>query len=219
MALAYGGNKEFILLTQFFSDSGVAIDETKIQAWSKLKYPVELEKDMEEILKIVGSDLAPHANLQYKTQNTADKQGASMENKDLYIALQTIKPNLGTYLLVTWDVDTEKLAQSVLKLKQTFMLLEVEPEVSVFLRGTIDKRLEQKEQEQIARQVLQKFTARQVEGISLPEMVSLTGYSPYLTDYLQVGHKKINLNVATSFDEVKNQTIIRLGTPLLNGEY
>src|SRR5690606_30708899 len=146
-------------------------------------------------------------------------QGVILENKYFYATLQTFKSTLETYLLITWDVESDKLADSVLQVKQLFTALEVEPQVAVFLKGTIDKKLEQKEQEQIARQLLQKFGARQVEGISLPEMVSLTGYSPLIKDYLKAGRQKINLNIATTFDEIQNKTIIRLGTPLLNGEY
>lgn len=205
-----------------FAGSGAELEEVKIQAWAKLKCPLTSEQEMKDLLTALAGQVLPGDDFVYTTHHTEQKHGLAMENTHLYAVVQTFKSPLESYLLFTWkkEVDSgQELAAGVHKMANIFVPLEIRPELSVFLKGSLDKRLAQQEQEQIAKQILTRIGARHLEGISLPEMVSLTGYSPLIKDHLRIGRQKVNLNVATTIDEIRNKTIVRLGTPLLDGEY
>lgn len=208
-------------LSYAFAVSGANIEESKIQAWAKLKYSLVSENEMQDVLKAIAEQVVPAQNLGYIAHNTEDKQGVTLENAHFYATLQTFKSTSETYLLLTWSETnlSHDFEEKIRTIRNVFTALEIEPNISVFLSGTIDDKLTQQEQERIAKKILYRVAARQVEGISMPHMVSLTGYSPLIQDYLRVGRQKVNLNVATTFDEVRNKTVVRLGTPLLNGEY
>jgi len=205
-----------------FAGSGADLEEVKIQAWARLKCPLTSEQDMKDLLTALASQVLPESDFVCTAYHTDQKYGLAMENPNLYAVIQTFKSPLESYLLLTWKKEAnsgQELSSSVHKLASIFVPLEIKPVLSVFLKGSLDKRLDHTEQEQIAKHILRRIGARNLEGISLPEMVSLTGYSPLIKEHLRIGSQKVNLNVATTIDELRNKTMIHLGTPLLNGEY
>lgn len=204
-----------------FSASGAALEEAKIQAWAKLKYSITREEELQELLEAVVIFLVPAQDLTCRVENSEATRKVSMENANFYACLQSMNSTGETYLLMTWQAKdlSQDIDEKIFKIHKVFTALEAEPQIAVFLSGTIDEHLTQQQQEQIAQKMLNSVAASQIEGISVPELVSLTGYSPLIRDYLKVGRQKVNLNVATTFDEVRNKTVVHLGTPLLNGEY
>ena len=50
-------------------------------------------------------------------------------------------------------------------------------------------------------------------------MVSVTGYTPDLGDYLKAENLRINLNLAMRYDDYLGKTVIWAGTPLIAGQY
>lgn len=178
-----------------FLGSGANLQGLNIEAWAKLKYPLKSEAELLDAL-----------------------------NENFQAVLRTIPAPSGidgdTYLLISWKgSQAEQLEAKKQEIKAVFKDLGLKPQISVSLTGTISQKLEQKEQEQIAEKVFKEIGARKLEGISTPELVSITGYSPFIQEYLHVGNKRVNLNVALSFDEIKNQTVVHVGSPLLKGEY
>jgi len=51
------------------------------------------------------------------------------------------------------------------------------------------------------------------------DLYTVYAYSGGLTDYISVGESKVNIQVAMSYDEKKNETVVYLATPILNGSY
>jgi hypothetical protein len=50
-------------------------------------------------------------------------------------------------------------------------------------------------------------------------MISVTGYTPDLGDYLKAENLRINLNLAMRYDEYLDKTVIWAGTPLISRYY
>lgn len=100
-----------------------------------------------------------------------------------------------------------------------FANLEIPTEVGVTLVGIISGELSKGESEKEAILALEACQAEIVEGISTPELLSLSGYTQDCKDYLEVKGKKININVALRYHLIDNQTYIHLGAPLIFQEY
>ena len=204
-----------------FAVSGADLEEAKIQAWARLKYFLATEAEQKELLQALAKLVVPAQDLTCIVENSESNRKVVVENSDFYACLLTTDSTAETYLLITWQAKdiSQDLNEKILKLREVFTVLEAEPQLAVFLSGTLNEYLTQQEQEQMAQKMLNRVAASQVEGISVPGLVSLTGYSPLICDYLKVGRQKVNLNVATTFDEVRKKTVVHLGTPLLSGEY
>lgn len=71
----------------------------------------------------------------------------------------------------------------------------------------------------VCKKIFREFDGKVIERISFDNMVSKTGYTDNIDDYLIIQDKKINLNVALRYNEYENKTIIWIGMPIISTTY
>ena len=94
-----------------------------------------------------------------------------------------------------------------------------EGNLSLCLTGHLPGKLEADEMEALARTVAKEIGGEGLQSISDGQMVSVTGYTPDLGDYLRAENLRINLNLALRYDEYLDKTVIWAGTPLIARSY
>lgn len=90
---------------------------------------------------------------------------------------------------------------------------------SFCLTGHLEKKLTLEEMEELSNFITRKVGAEQIQSISDGKMISVTGYTPELGDYLKAQNLRINLNLAMRYDEYQGKTVIWAGTPLISRYY
>ena len=91
--------------------------------------------------------------------------------------------------------------------------------MSFCLTGHLDGLLGSEEMEQLSLLITRDLRGEQVQSISDGGMVSITGYTPELGDYLRAENLRINLNLAMRYDDYLDKTVIWAGTPLISRQY
>ncbi|MDO9536137.1 MAG: YwmB family TATA-box binding protein, partial [Bacillota bacterium] len=91
--------------------------------------------------------------------------------------------------------------------------------MSFCLTGHLDGVLGSEEMEQLSLLITRDLRGEQVQSISDGGMVSITGYTPELGDYLRAENMRINLNLAMRYDDYLDKTVIWAGTPLISRQY
>ncbi|WP_227762527.1 YwmB family TATA-box binding protein [Zhaonella formicivorans] len=214
---------------QSFMHAGANLEELNVQAWAKLKYPQIEPGKMVEILKAVSAAFDPEAVFKLTAVREHHLQGMILEgdlepDSFFYANLATLgggSEQSGTYLLVnlTQRGSSTNLEDWQEKAKAAFKKLGASPKVSVIFTGTLEKELTLVQKERLVYEMFKEVAALRVEGVSGPELVSISGYTPLIKDSLKVDGRKINLNIALSYDDIAGKTVVRVGSPLLNGEY
>jgi hypothetical protein len=70
-----------------------------------------------------------------------------------------------------------------------------------------------------AQRVMRHLKAKEIEGMATNQTVSISAYSPVLSDTIQTRGGAMNLQVATHRDERTGKLIVTIGSPIITIEY
>ena len=73
--------------------------------------------------------------------------------------------------------------------------------------------------EEISGRILTETGAKRIEGIKDRNYISVSAYSPYIQEFIQVRGKRVNLNLAARYNSYEDKTYIWLATPVITTEY
>lgn len=98
--------------------------------------------------------------------------------------------------------------------------------LTISVKGLIQGNVSIDEQVRISEKMLNEFGAKEVfDSInesadeSKMKMYSLYGYSKGIEDYVAIGKEKININIVFNYNEENRETIIHIGSPIVNYDY
>ena len=98
--------------------------------------------------------------------------------------------------------------------------------LTISVKGLIKGNISIDEQIRIAKKMLNEFEAKEVfdsinetHDDSKMNMYSLYGYSKSIEDYVAIGKERINLNIVFNYNEENRETIIHIGSPIVNYDY
>ena len=92
-------------------------------------------------------------------------------------------------------------------------------DVTVNLKGSIEGELSNSEKNDITDKIMDKMNADIVTGNRTKEIYTVYGYSEEMEDYVVFGSTKTNVNVAITYDELNNETLIYMATPIINQDF
>lgn len=85
--------------------------------------------------------------------------------------------------------------------------------------GTREGEQSSKEKEKITGALLKHLQAKVVKKVDSEGVYSVYAYTGLIGQYITVERKRININIAMSYDEKNNVTTIHLATPIMNEDY
>lgn len=94
-----------------------------------------------------------------------------------------------------------------------------EARLNITLKGSYDDRLKNGDAERILKKIFRRIEAKKTEGIDTSDLVSVTGYTPRINEYLSYGNKKANINIAFRYNSHESKTNIWIGTPVIVTAY
>lgn len=80
-------------------------------------------------------------------------------------------------------------------------------------------KLTEEKKKQIVQQILKESAAYEVRTISTQDWYSVYGYTAGEEDVVNVNGRRVNLNIAITYDEEKGENHIYVGSPLLSLDY
>jgi hypothetical protein len=91
--------------------------------------------------------------------------------------------------------------------------------ITTCIIGTFDGDINLEEKEKRILNVTKLVKGKIVERYSEDDILSFSIYTPYIEEYIYTGNKKMNLNIATRYNEYENKTYIWIGTPIITIGY
>lgn len=124
---------------------------------------------------------------------------------------------------ITYNVTFYNNVDAVLEYKEQiekiFEDLGVEPTSNIYLSGTMEGKLDKDTICNMTDKIFDKLNAEKVQEIDFCDSYTVYGYSEEIKQALMENGRKVNVNIAFSYDEVNNQTKIHLAIPLINVSY
>jgi len=105
------------------------------------------------------------------------------------------------------------------RLTQLLQKNQLVPKINTCLQGTINDKLNNDQQLVYIEGMLSKLEAAKVEELDTNLVKSVSAYSPLFPYAIKTGQKQMNVQIATHFNSLDQNTVITLGTPIIAIEY
>lgn len=125
----------------------------------------------------------------------------------------------GVILCVLWIGAFTQIAVKAVQENNPFMDAYTEKTKSLLEEKKYNKKLTYKQTKACAEKLIEKYEANLINQIKGDNFYSFYAYSKKLHQTTTVDGQTINLNVVVTYDENKNQTLIKVATPFLNEDY
>jgi hypothetical protein len=136
---------------------------------------------------------------------TLANKGQRYEN---YIVVDIVDATLNANSL-----DTKAL------MEEFFNIIGANFNITVTMVGSYKGELEHSEMQSICKHLFNCIQASVVEGIQEGGLISISGYSPLLSEGIVVGGRPMNVQVAMRYNSYKDKTYLWVGTPIICIEY
>ncbi|MEW6661883.1 MAG: YwmB family TATA-box binding protein [Bacillota bacterium] len=221
------------VLCQSFEASGAEFHRVKVQAWALVNTSFLQPKELEALAYQAAKALGDEKRLNSSLEQAKHFTGVTLEGE----------VGAGTYVQIVAQT-LENLPEAVRGGNETFLLINLahsrdmyalpwwqeqvrtafrqfggEPHVLVAITGAFPGYLSQRESAAQVKKVLQAAQAKWVEGMTEGNLISVSGYTNSIQNYLVIGGRRVNINVALRYHDTDDRTYLDIGSPLLDGEY
>lgn len=112
-----------------------------------------------------------------------------------------------------------EMAASVAGLTNVVKRYGMNPDINICITGSLKGNLEDSELETVCAKIFDSARANRVEGMRDKGLISVSAFSPAISNAVRVNGKQVNLNVAVRYNSYEGRTYIWLATPVITTEY
>ncbi|WP_051330803.1 YwmB family TATA-box binding protein [Aneurinibacillus terranovensis] len=145
-------------------------------------------------------------------------------NVSFYLDTNPIEETKGKKIGLSVDVtgkdDQVAAIQQVTKvLKQNEINGSHVLQINTCVRGFYSGKLKNDLQKAKSKEIVSYFNGNIVEALEDNTVLSYSAYSPQIKTQIYTNHNKMNLQVATHYDELDQKTLVTIGIPIITMEY
>lgn len=188
--------------------------------------------EKEELLKKISSGLEINReyNIEYDRTDTGCSVSLTKNAKraDTLIKITTVERSTGTnkvtlsqylYVKIEFEEAPDSAAYYKEKLEGILGDMEYDGDVSVNYTGKCAGKLSAEEKNDITTDIMESLHARITDRVCADDIFSVYGYSEYVGDCVMADGKRTNLNLAFSYDEEENATMLHISAPIITADY
>ncbi|WIV12175.1 YwmB family TATA-box binding protein [Proteiniborus sp. MB09-C3] len=120
---------------------------------------------------------------------------------------------------IIMDDDYAEIAEIRRKIDNLCKVYNIKTEITYCIIGTFEAELNKDNIIKKITKILSATNSKKVEGLLGDDIVSISAYSPNLDRTIYTGNKKMNLNIALSYNEYEGKTYITMGYPIITIGY
>ena len=117
------------------------------------------------------------------------------------------------------DQSYEQFKEISCKIARLYDKYGIKAEITCCIIGTFEGKLESDSTIKKITEVLQIVKGNKIEGLFDDSLISVSVYSPDIDTFIFTGNKKMNLNIAMSYNEYEGKTYIWIGSPIIATGY
>lgn len=214
-----------------FNDTGTNIEESKFNLVMDYGNEYLLHDQKEAVLKEIADTVGVK---QYETTTETTKNAVNLKaeekgkNKNVTIELVTIEQpgdemtTCQNFVLVEMKLrqdfsDVLKIKKSAEKYVRKKSIKDYQSIIK--FAGTYQGQLTEKKIERNVNKLLSSLQAKKVDQIKSDNYYTIYAYTGLVDDYIKTNGKRININIAVTYNEDEDKTELCLATPVLNEDY
>lgn len=220
-----GNNQQDIdLLIETFQQSGAELSNY----WLKVGVPYITITGEDELLAI-GKSLSQSLNLpEAQKLVTLDEQkayftkGSWGNGTEVELQIKAQRPNSNDMYLIfqlQGNENLEALSGYYSTLKDILNKNQISPKINTCIQGNINDKLSSEGQFVLIEKLLHSIAAEEVEKLDTSLVKSVSAYSPKLENYIWTNNNKMNIQIASHVNNLQQETVVTIGTPIITVEY
>lgn len=101
------------------------------------------------------------------------------------------------------------------KIDNFYRTYDIKTEITYCIIGAFDAKLNKEAMSKKITSIISMTDGKEIEGLIEDDMMSISAYSPNIDRFIYTGNKKMNLNIALSYNEYEGKTYIFVGYPII----
>ena len=216
-------------LQDAFSSTGAKFVNSEVYIWSY----IDEQKNSSENLFNFADQLAIELNITRDAAvsnkivsngfiNKTDIIGTCADGKSVCVSTQLSKDNIqksNISVNVINKLNNQDINDSTRLLEEKFKKFGLNPKVNTCIIGCFDGKLDYEEMNRISKIILNGTKAKDIKGIYDNNLISISAYSPYIDNTIELEGKRLNMNIALRYNAYEDKTYIWLATPVITIEY
>lgn len=226
--------KQNVGIAEVFTNSKVATAKSSIEMAGEYKTKSLSEEERKSIvykiaknigLDITEDDFVVLANTkisELSVSRTSQAASTRIQVISVNVNQDGEIPIIHNYIMVRLEIyeQAEQIVAYKKLLQKTFDSMGVTKDSSyIQFTGTYPGELKLDDKNQLTNQMIQSLGARITYENRADHLYTVYAYSAGLNEYISVGKSKVNIQVAMTYNEKTNETIVYLATPIMNGSY
>lgn len=220
------------LLSEALSEVGANPEMLDIVDWSVINREfmdfTQMQQYQDEIMKIFNAekenfDSTKENNETYRILNI---EGKLDSDTFLQIIIQSAilpaeyEKDPQTYLTISVSSrNLEKYNDFAKKVSKTINSLGGQSKITSCVTGTFNGKLDEAQQDKLVETIASYFEIINTEKIQDKYNFSIIGFSPLLSEGIQILGKNYNIHIAIRYNSDEDTTYIWIGTPVISLEY
>lgn len=218
-------------IMEAFAATEISMLESNLEVTANYGNYFMTEEDKKQMLVHIASQIGLTKDYTWDVENEVDRSSVTLrkEGKNANSQIKLIscyfsedKNNLTQFIRIKLSLK-EKL-DSILQYKKELedILEKLGVEDSQFylsFRGTYKGQLTEEECKTEVDKLLNTLQGKIISQGIVEGNYTTYAYTNLVKDYLTVEDKRVNLNIAFSYDEEENRTNLYIGTPIYNQDY
>ncbi len=225
-----GGN----VIVEAFQASGAKAVESNINVYSTTQDMFLGKEELTGIVKVLADEMGMDANNCERNEqfggdyNQVTLTGDNDRGHNLVIIGHSVNFNNlegeeGVETNIVMDIsvngDYEDIAGISKKAEKAVEHFIKGARVTSCIVGSYEDRVPASQATGIISAIMERIHAREVENAIYDDMISVSGYTPKIADYLKIGEDKVNINIAMRYNSYEGKTYIWIGSPVISLEY
>jgi len=132
---------------------------------------------------------------------------------------QKIKPSTTLTISIVLYNNENSIMYVQNKLKNVFNLFNVKPDINITMAGTYDKKITGKDSKKLVNRIVGSVKGEIIEEYETDRLYSVYGYTNLLSDSTKILEKKVNIHVATRYNEYEKKTYLYFASPVISVDY
>ena len=226
--------KQNVQIAEAFMDTEVVTSKSSIEIAGEYITKSLTDEQKEEVICRIADQIGlsvSSEDLVYEENGKATETSVSRQSKSASTKIQLVSVNLNedgeipvinNYVMVRMEVydHVESIMNYKKLLQKAFDQLEITGESSyVQFTGKYPGQLTLDSKNEITEQMIASLGGHVTYENRADDLYTVYAYSGGLSDYISVGKSKVNIQVAMSYNELTNETMVYLATPIMNGSY
>ncbi len=149
--------------------------------------------------------------------------GKNEENKGVSIIVESERCENVEQTHIIVDINKNEVYKDIVetyaKMKNELSEYDEDLDIYTCITGSFEGKLNNESYDKIMKRVFLNMNGVEKERIEDENLISVTGYSNKLKEYIKYGGNKVNLNASLRYSEYDNKTFVYIGTPLIILEY